>query len=178
MFTFLDLRVSSLRRGHANPLCIVPSLPLSFSRDEIRPDFKGRGGLNAPAPSKKGGLLGLKCRRFVFTKSLLVQTYCNFQNEFGNVCHVRVSRIRECLSCLSNPPLSKAGQLHRICCLKTSNDTAQAFPGKAPGPSRRCKGGGGSRGRRLKHRSRSKRPRKRTATEAIELSVFLPSPPS
>ena len=38
LFTLLDLCVSSLRRGHANLLCIVPSLT-----DDPRRESKGKG---------------------------------------------------------------------------------------------------------------------------------------
>ena len=49
LFTLLDLCVSSLRRGHANLLCIVPILTDDPRRESIEKGRFGRARFNAKA---------------------------------------------------------------------------------------------------------------------------------
>ena len=61
LFTLLDLCVSSLRRGHANLLCIVPILT-----DDPRRESKGRFETHV-LPSPRQGGCGVPCRGILKT---------------------------------------------------------------------------------------------------------------
>ena len=50
MFTLLDLRVSSLRRGHANIIWLVPSLTCQLSNRQPTNDQSNSGSNNAWPP--------------------------------------------------------------------------------------------------------------------------------
>jgi len=56
--TLLDLCVSSLRRGHANLLCIVPILTDDPRRESDRPGFNLHGNVGAEAICKSRPCVG------------------------------------------------------------------------------------------------------------------------